>query len=88
MTSPLREYLEEFYGDEEFILFDSFDECVLGVSYIHSSGKHVLVYSYEKCIQTLEKEMSTEEAVEYFDFNVAGAYLGDLTPIILMEIKQ
>jgi hypothetical protein len=25
--------------------------------------------------------MSVEEAIEYFDFNVRGAYVGDKTPI-------
>ena len=27
--------------------------------------------------------MDYEEATEYFDFNVAGAYMGDSTPVFL-----
>jgi len=29
----------------------------------------------------IRDEMSYEEAIEYFDFNVRGAYMGEKTPI-------
>jgi hypothetical protein len=35
--------------------------------------------------------MDYEEAVEFFDFNVVGAYVGDNTPLfatILKDLKQ
>ena len=28
-------------------------------------------------------EMTYEEAVEYFDFNIAGSYMGEYTPLYL-----
>ena len=28
-------------------------------------------------------KMSYEEAVEYFDFNIAGSYMGEYTPLYL-----
>jgi hypothetical protein len=40
-----------------------------------------LIYSVSKCIEILEKQMSKEEAVEHFNFNVSGAYVGEKTPI-------
>ena len=29
----------------------------------------------------MDQEMTMEEAIEYFDFNVSGTYLGEKTPI-------
>jgi len=50
-----------------------------GVSY----DVEKLVYSRQKCIHVLmrDNDMNYEEANEYFDFNVAGSYMGDKTPI-------
>ena len=45
----------------------------------------VAVYDKEKCLEILTERdgMSWEEAVEYFDFNVAGAWVGESTPVFL-----
>ena len=40
-----------------------------------------IIYSVAKCIHILEKDMETIDAVEYFGYNVKGAYVGDKTPI-------
>jgi hypothetical protein len=65
------------YPDEEFLKADGFDDCVIGVT-----DNRILVYSVEKCIAKLISEgMTEEEAMEYFNFNVSGAYVGEYTPI-------
>ena len=71
----IRELLDEMEGD--WLLADGFDEAIIGVS-----GDKV-AYSITKCIEVLMKEMSEEEAVEYFDFNVLVAYVGEKTPIFV-----
>jgi hypothetical protein len=40
-----------------------------------------LIYSASKCIDILAKDMTEEEAVDYFHFNVKGAHMGAKTPI-------
>jgi hypothetical protein len=41
-----------------------------------------LIYSVSLCINLLVQDgMDEEEAVEFFNFNVMGAYVGDKTPI-------
>ncbi len=67
------------YPDETFIKFDDLDEGVIGVE----PKAMVLVYSIEKCIEIFCRDMSYEESVEYFYFNVEGAYLGEKTPIFI-----
>jgi hypothetical protein len=63
---------------------DGFDEALIGIS--RRCGKPSLaVYSIKKCIEILQKEMSHEDAVGYFEFNVVGAWLGEGTPIFLAD---
>jgi hypothetical protein len=41
-----------------------------------------LIYSVAKCIDILTKQgMDELDAVEYFEFNVSGSYVGEKTPI-------
>jgi len=67
----------EYYPDENFLIADGFNDAIIGVD--EKSMK--LIYSISKCIDILSKDMSEEEALEYFDFNVSGAYMGEKTPI-------
>jgi hypothetical protein len=73
------EQLLKYFEDEEFLKADGFDEAVIGVD----ERSMRLIYSVTKCIELLmvNDDMSIEEAIEYFDFNVRGAYVGDNTPI-------
>jgi hypothetical protein len=43
----------------------------------------VVVYDRDKILEQLRKELTPEEAVEYFEFNILGAYVGEKTPIFL-----
>lgn len=77
----MREALEATY--DSLLFMDGFDSAILGVS--DNFREPVVVYSRKKCIDILCREMDYMEAVEYFDFNVAGAYVGELTPIIVND---
>ena len=45
-----------------------------------------IVYSVSKCIEVLiNGGMGYEEDIEYFDHNVAGAYVGEMTPIFVLD---
>ena len=72
----LEEILEK-YPDEEFLSADGFNNAILGVE----EKSMRLIYSIAKCIEILMEDMSEEEAFEYFDYNVSGAYMGEKTPI-------
>ena len=62
----------------EILTADGFDDAVIGID-VNSTR---LIYSVEKCINILmEQGMSMTEAVEYFEFNVSGSYVGENTPI-------
>jgi hypothetical protein len=64
---------------------DGFDEAIIGQASIwRNQGMHnVLVYDAEKMRSILMKRdgMDADEAREYIEFNVEGAYVGDETPV-------
>jgi len=65
---------------------DGFDDCYVGVG--NSYGENpALIYDYEKIIEQLQNDgMSKEEAEEHFDYNIAGAYIGEKMPVFLNRI--
>ena len=74
--------------DEELLLMDGFDDCVLGIC-DSFGGKSVVAYDYDKVIAQLESQgMTYEEAVEYHEYNQAGAYVGERTPVFIVRIEN
>lgn len=75
--------------DETFLKADGFDEAIIGTAYgttVRDDEGPVLVYDMQKCIDILMDgavDMTREEAIEYFDFNVLGAFVGPQTPIFV-----
>ena len=84
--------------DDTFTLFaDGFDDAFIGLG--RRNHQYIAIYSeplglsiltkqaYEACepcmagLRCLEDHRS--EAIEYFEFNVAGAYVGEGTPLWL-----
>jgi hypothetical protein len=71
------ESILENYPDESFLKADGFDEAIIGVD----ENSMRLIYSVSKCIEILREDMSEEDALEHFYYNVNGSYVGDKTPI-------
>lgn len=58
------------------------DNAILGV--VKRFGQEdILCYSKEVIIGNLMKDMSFEEALEFFDYNILGAYVGGSTPCFI-----
>jgi hypothetical protein len=66
---------------------DGHDNAILGPAYIWrgNSQVEVLVYDAEVIRGNLmmESGMESEEAREFIEFNIEGAYMGEGTPIIV-----
>ena len=82
MTKELiNTYVEEHYPDDEILLADGFEDAFMGI--VESNGSHPkALYNEDKCVDILiERDaMTYDEAIEFFQFNVAGAYVGEYTP--------
>jgi hypothetical protein len=72
------EGIVEYYQDEEILKADGFDDAVIGID----TGTMRLIYSVTRCVEILMVGgMDMNDAIEYFDFNVRGSYVGEKTPI-------
>jgi hypothetical protein len=68
----IREELSEEYGDLLFMSEVEFDEAIIGVAE-RIGMEAVVAYDTDKIIEILSRDMTEEEAIEYFDFNIIGA---------------
>ena len=61
-----------------------FEDALIGIAERYTKPP-LYCYSYGRCIKILQKRdgMSEEEAVEFYDFNVAGGYIGEHQPIVI-----
>ena len=66
--------------------WDGFDNAIIGVGE-RCTTDSMIVYDYDKKVKVLvtRDDMSYEEAEEYIDFNIVGAWIGDTTPIIVTK---
>ena len=74
------ECVEAAGGDDEILFADGFDEAILGVA--QRFNDLFVVYDKQKVINIMVKRdgMTHQEALEFFDFNIVGAFVGPYTP--------
>ena len=78
-----KDIIDLYGGDEPEMLFaDGYDSAIAGVVW---DGKRTrVVYRTESILEILmDQGMTYDEASEFFDFNVAGSYMGVYTPLYL-----
>ena len=73
----------EAFG-EEALGADGYDDCVIGLAYQHT--RPLIVYSKRMVIERLMEDMSRDDAEEFFQFNIGGAYLGAGTPLFMEDM--
>ena len=63
---------------------DGFDEAFLGVAQ-RIGMEDVIAYDKDQCIAILCKRdgMDYEEALDFFNFNVIGSWVGEKTPLFV-----
>jgi hypothetical protein len=76
--------ISEEYPD--LLKADGLDDAIIGV--VQRMGIQAICYDEDKVIEILMERdsMTLEEAIEYFDFNIAGAWVGDSTPFFLQKM--
>ncbi len=65
---------------------DGFDEAFFGVA-SRFNMEDVFAYDMDECIAILcrRDNMSYEDAIEFFHYNVLGAWVGKKTPLFLKK---
>jgi|TARA_R100001530_G_scaffold97497_1_gene67787 hypothetical protein len=73
----------EVFGNETALKVDGYDDCIVGVD-----GDGRLVYDRMKMLDKLGKDMSPEDAEEYFEFNIAGSHMGEMNPLYINLLSK
>jgi len=73
---------EEWDADLLFLSDEEFDEAIIGVAE-RIGQSAVVAYDTTKLVEVLSRTMSVDEAYEYFEFNILGAYVGERTPMFV-----
>ena len=66
--------------------FTGFDQCIIGKACVwHPDGTRVdtLIYDGQLLLAQIHEDMTWEEAMEWIEYNMEGAYSGPDTPIVL-----
>lgn len=61
---------------------DGFEDCVAGVVERFNQPP-IVCYDKELVLRKLAQDMTPEEALEYFEFNQLGAWIGERTPCFI-----
>ena len=97
MENKITNYLEEHYPHDldKILLADGFEDAFIGV--VESFGTAPKAcYDLVQCLDILmegdtmngEPQMTYDEAVEYMNFNVTQAYVGENTPAFIHMIAE
>ena len=68
--------------DPDILLLDGMDDALVGVGE-RCGQPTVAVYEEQRIIDVLARDMDPDEAAEFYQFNIAGAWVGERTPLIL-----
>ena len=81
MREEIEGWLEAI--DASAMFADGFDMAIMGITEVEQGYR--VCYDIGRILEflVLEHDMDEEGAIEHFDFNIAGAYMGPLTPIFV-----
>ncbi len=94
MNEVIRERIEEL--NPEALFMDGldgdkyiFDDAIVGIA-SRCSLSHLVIYSESKVIDILinKYDMTDLEAIEWYNYNMMGSYVGEGTPLFLTDIEE
>ena len=80
-----RKRISNFLDGAGAMLLDpeAFDDAIIGIAH-RANGMMVVAYDRQRCIEVLMQDgMDHGEAEEFFEFNTAGAWVGEGTPVFI-----
>lgn len=79
----MRQHLENLAVDSgiPLLFIEGHDNAIVGLG--RQFNNYAVIYNQKVVVENLEKYMSYEDACEYFEYNIVGAYVGENTPIFL-----
>ena len=69
--------------NKEAVMWDNLDDAVVGMT---DDGR--VVYDINKMVDLFSIDMPEEDAIEWINFNILGAHLGDYTPVHIYTLNK
>jgi hypothetical protein len=92
-NKKITDFIETTYPDyaDKILLADGFDDAFIGIAE-NSNGNPVATYSIDKCLEILAEQFKDQndpetDAIDYFEFNVRGSYVGEFTPLYVNTLR-
>lgn len=85
----LRQACLDRAGEDVTLMFaEGYDTAILGVA--EYAGETLVVYDTQAIIDLLQRRdgMSEDEAEEFFEYNIAGAWMGKGMPVFLIGARS
>jgi len=70
------------------MIADGFDHAVIGTVERCGQTEAVVLYDKDKVIEILTRDMPLEDALDYFEYNILGAYVGEGTPAFATLVEK
>lgn len=89
-THKSREEIIELIGEDQNIIFyDGIDDAIIGLTE-RIGMEPIVAYDVDKVIEILVETdgMTHEEAIEHYEYNIIGGYVGELTPVFIKKIDK
>jgi hypothetical protein len=86
----LQEYVDIVGNTGDIMTMNGgYNDCIVGVI-SKFGGEQVVAYDIEKVLTRLRERdgMSEIEAIEFFEFNMLGAWMGDHTPMFIATLTE
>jgi len=63
---------------------EGFDKAIIGIA-SRAGSDDLIAYNWDKCVDILQERdgMSVEDAIEFMDYNLVPAYVGEGTPVFV-----
>jgi hypothetical protein len=85
MSRTKLQQILELYPDDTFVIADGFDDAIIGVD----DNNLKIVYDIDEVINILIRDgMEVDDAIEYYEYNIAGSYVGENTPSFIRVIPE
>ena len=87
LKDQVLDLLEEI--DPDILVPDGLEEAIVGYAE-RSCAPTVAVLDTDRCIDILMEDgiEKREEAIEYFEFNILGSYVGEHTPVFVTFFQK
>lgn len=79
----MRSYISDMCEDAMFLAEEKFDSAIIGLAE-RFGGVEAVAYDVQKVLEILEEEFSSmDDAIEWYEYNILGAWMGERTPIFV-----